>query len=224
MSTGNPTRESMQALLANAPFSASSKTQLETYVDLQATGEAPYYMDANRHLMKHYQFLPQSRNDEKVAVVLLLALLEFPSTDVLALRYLIPDRVQSSGTCADIMRCQELLESCKFAEFWPAFKGIEGGASIQALLGEKSVAKLRCAIVEVLAVTYRAASLDQVLLALNMSNKDQLSELAHPSVESVGSDEVKFVATAENTKRTRVFQEGVTYSSIATMMAKVSSE
>jgi hypothetical protein len=40
-------------------------------------------------------------------------------------------------------------------------------------------------------------------------------------VESVnGDDTVSFAATADNTKRGRVFQEGVTFTEIATLMSK----
>ena len=57
-----------------------------------------------------------------------------------------------------------------------------------------------------------------------MSSGAELSKLNHPSVESVDGDTVYFVPTAENTKRNRVFQDGVNYGAIASMMAKVSNE
>lgn len=224
MSSEKPTLDTVKALLAKSPYSASNQATLEAYVDAQAAGEAPYYMDANRFLLKLYQFVPSSRNDEKVALILMLALLEFPSTDVLAFQYLIPDKVQKSEPCASILTCVRLLESCKFNEFWLAFRGIEGSDAVKALVSGKSTEKLQRAIVEVLALTYRSASLDKVLSALSLPSADELSKLNHPCVESVGGEKVVFVATADNTKRKRVFQEGVNYAAIASMMAKVSTE
>lgn len=216
-------KESIQALLEKSPYSASNQSALEAYVDAQAKGDMPYYMDANRSLLRIYQFYPQSANPTKVALVLLLALMEFPSTDVLALSYLVPERLQKEEGCAAVIKCAKLLESCKFAEFWTAFTSLPGSDQIKSLAGN-STEKLQRAILEVLALTYRTASLSKVLAALNMSSGDAISKLNHSSVESVSGDKVVFVATADNTKRNRVFQEGVDFGAIASMMAKVSSE
>lgn len=221
--SSQPTRESIEALLRKAPFSASNKVALESYVDAQAAGAAPYYMDANRSLLKLYQFSPQSSNPEKVALVLLLCLLEFPATDVLAARYLIPDKMQQMEPCSSIIKCSELLEACKFVEFWSAFRGILGSPRIKALLSQASTEKIQKAILGVLALSYRTASTSTVLAAVSMSEED-LSKMNHDAIESITGDKVIFKATSDNTKRNRVFQEGINYSSIASMMAKVSCE
>ena len=219
----SPSRDNVEALLKKSPYSSSNQATLEAYVDAQASGKAPYYMDANRSLLKLYQFFPQNLKEEKVALILLLALLEFPSTDLLALRYLVPDRVQKAEPCNAILACAGLLQSCKFTEFWPAFSALGGEATVNALV-VASHEKMQRAIVEVLALTYRTASVSKVLEALNMSSGDELSNLRHPSIISTDGDNVVFVASADNTKRNRVFQEGVNYNAIASMMAKVSSE
>lgn len=216
-------KESIEALLAKSPYSASNQGALEAYLDAQAKGESPYFMDANRSLLRIYQFYPQSANPTKVALVLLLALLEFPSTDVLALSYLVPERMQKEEVCAAVIKCAKLLESCKFTEFWGAFAALSGSDQIKSLIGN-STEKLQRAILEVLALTYRTASVSKVTTALNMSSADGISKLNHPSVESVNGDKVVFAATADNTKRNRIFQEGVDFGAIASMMAKVSSE
>jgi hypothetical protein len=65
----------------------------------------------------------------------------------------------------------------------------------------------------VLQLSYRTAPLSVVQSALNTQNVDDY-------VESVNGDLVSFTATADNTKRDRVFQEGVTFSEIATLMTK----
>lgn len=224
MSGDKPTKESVQALLQKSPYSSSNQGVLEAYVDLQAKGECPYYMDANRCLLKLYQFHPQSANATKVSLVLLLALLEFPSTDLLALSYLVPERMQKAEPCATILKCASLLESCKFSEFWGVFGAMEGGEQVKTLASGASTEQLQRAIVNVLAQTYKSSSLSKVLAALNMSSGGALSKLNHPSVESVSGDKVIFVATADNTKRQRVFQEGVNFGAISSMMAKVSNE
>ena len=107
------TRESVEALLAKSPYNVSNQAALEAHVDAQAKGDAPYYMDANRSLLRIYQFSPQSANSSKIATILTLALLELPSTDVLALSYLVPERMQKSEVCAAVLKSANLLESCR---------------------------------------------------------------------------------------------------------------
>jgi translation initiation factor 3 subunit K len=223
MSAEKPTKESVEALLTKSPYSASNQGVLEAYVIAQAKGECPYYMDANRSLLKLYQFSPQSANETNVSLILVLALLEFPSTDLLALSYLVPERMQTAEPCATILKCADLLESCKFSDFWEAYGAMAGDDQIKALVSA-SREPLQRAIIEVLALSYRTSSLSKVLAASNLTSGDDLSKLKHACVESVGGDKVVFVASADNTKRKRVFQEGVNFGAIATMMAKVSNE
>lgn len=219
-----PTRESVEALLSKSPYSATNQATLEAYVDGQAKGECPYYMDANRSLLRIYQFSPESANPTKISLILLLALLEFPSTDVLALSYMVPERLQKTDTCATILKCASLLETFQFSEFWDAIGSIPGGDKQIKSLVSSSTEKFQRAILEVLALTYKTASLSKVSAALNVKSGDAISKLSNTSVEAVSGDKVVFVAASENTKRNRVFQEGVNFGAIASMMAKVSSE
>jgi translation initiation factor 3 subunit K len=214
--------EAIQKLLTDSPYSASNQAPLEAHVDAQAKGDAPYFMDANRSLLKLYQFFPQSANESKYALVLLLSLLQFPSTDVLALSYLVPERIQTTEPCATILKCADLLDSCQFEEFWTTLGGIQGDDQCKSL-ASGSTNRLQATIAEVLALSYRTAALSMVLSALNLKSGDAaLVQMA--CVESVTGDVVTFVATADNTKRNRVFQEGVNFAAISSMMGKVTSE
>mmetsp|Transcript_9666 Transcript_9666/g.7941 ORF Transcript_9666/g.7941 Transcript_9666/m.7941 type:complete len:95 (+) Transcript_9666:93-377(+) len=78
--------------------------------------------------------------------------------------------------------------------------------------------KLRSGIAEVLAISYRSAPLSVVQAALNTTSSGDISELSE--VVSIDQDKVNFVATSDNTKRNRVFQEGVQFSSLASLVAK----
>ena len=120
-------------------------------------------------------------------------------------------------------KCSKLLESCKFTEFWTAVGAIEGDDMLKNLV-KNSTQKMQSAILGVLALTYKSASVAKVSEALNGCNAEAISKLNHPSVESVEGDKVIFVASSENTKRNRVFQEGVDFGAIASMMAKVTAE
>jgi len=72
-----------------------------------------------------------------------------------------------------------------------------------------------------MALTYRSASLKKVLTNLNMESSSAATLKDIACIESVSADTVTFVAATNNTKRGRVFQEGVSYGAIANMMSSV---
>mmetsp|Transcript_28921 Transcript_28921/g.32437 ORF Transcript_28921/g.32437 Transcript_28921/m.32437 type:complete len:239 (+) Transcript_28921:185-901(+) len=230
-----PSREYVESLMTKAPYKTSNQSTLEAYVDAQASGEDSYYFEANKALLKIYQFLPESANPNKVALVLLLAMLEYPSASVdwLALSYLVPERLQTSKPCSTVLRCNNLLDSCKFVEFWETFESLSssvndeatGDKYIKAIAEGGAKKDLQKGILQAMALTYRSARLDTVLANLNMdaSSAASVTEIS-TCVESVGTDTVTFVATTDNIKRGRVFQEGVSYGALANMMSKVTTE
>lgn len=99
------TVESIKTLLDTSACNAEIVPQLVAHVHAQASGSVPYHADANRSLIKLYTFFPHLEDEHTIALVLLLALVEFPSTDILSLSCLIPERVQSRDPCASILRC-----------------------------------------------------------------------------------------------------------------------
>jgi hypothetical protein len=114
-------------------------------------------------------------------------------------------------THSPLFSCFELLDTCKFKEFWTTFKQLEGNADLKALAKPE---KMRQGIIDVLALSYRAAPLDVVKVALNVEKVDA----SFAKIESVSATEVLFEATADNTKRDRVFQEGVKFSQISSFV------
>ena len=221
-----PPREYVETLMAKGSYKASNQSTLEAYVDAQATGEGEYYFEANKALLKIYQFLPKSANPNKVALVLLLAMFEYPSTttDWLALSYLIPERLQKTEPISTVLRCNNLLDACEFVDFWKKFETLntDGDKYVKALVG-RATEVLQKGILDAMALTYRSASLEKVLANLNMDSSSAATLNGLPCIESISGNTVKFVATADNTKRSRVFQEGVSYGAIANMMSMVAS-
>jgi hypothetical protein len=81
--------------------------------------------------------------------------------------------------------------------------------------------QLRRSILEVLALTYKSAPADKVATALDLNSADDIRTIKCSCVESVTTDAVVFAATRENTKRERVYQEGLGFGDISEMMSKI---
>mmetsp|Transcript_11956 Transcript_11956/g.24900 ORF Transcript_11956/g.24900 Transcript_11956/m.24900 type:complete len:248 (-) Transcript_11956:196-939(-) len=233
-----PSHKDILDLLADSAYNPAIVPQLEAYAKsqvetlyLSSGGNAAYSFDANRTLAKLYQFFPHLADNSNYALIVLLALLEFPSTDFYALGCLVPERVQETEPTATLVRCSDLLEQCQFAEFWTTFRPLVLSEEAPELLksavaSPKAVGKLRSSILSLLALTYRTAPVSVVLPALDMKESSELSkfvsgnEIAKGVVESVEGESVYFVATANNTKRDRVFKEGVNFSAVSAMVSK----
>lgn len=99
----SPSLDEIKSLL-DSGYSAASAPKLEAHVDAQVKGEVPYCFEANRILLKIYHFFPHLQKDATTARILLLSLLEFPSTDLLALLCIVSEQVQTSEPFATIIR------------------------------------------------------------------------------------------------------------------------
>jgi translation initiation factor 3 subunit K len=220
-----PTESEIRTLLASQTYiSASSLPQLEAYLAAQTSGDAPYMFDAVRTLVKLYQFFPEKSNSTNIGHCCMLALLNYPATDLLALSYLIPLATFKLEPFATIQKCSEQLDSCEFIEFWKTFALLQKSddAAIKGM-ATKHEGKLQSSILSTLALSYKEAPASVVLTALNITKIDAITALKNPTVESISSDSkvVVFVASQDNTKRKRVYQEGVNFTAISSLMAKM---
>ena len=118
-------------------------------------------------------------------------------------------------------RCSELLDACKFAEFWTTFKTVQEEGS-QTALAKAMVGKVQKGIASVLALSYRSAPASVIETALNLPDTTGISTTLKDVVESVKGNVVTFRATSDNTKRERVFEQGVDFSTISNLMSKAS--
>ena len=194
----------------------------------------PYDFAANRALTKLYQFFPHLADESCTALVLLLALLEYPSTDFMALTYLVPERVQEREPCATLKRCSDLLEQSQFGAFWVTFRElvINDSASEELKMAAASpaaVAKIRANALGLLGLTYKVAPIDAVLSALDLKdaaalrdyvNGDATAKNIVENVDVGGGGKVVFTSREENTKKGRVFKEAVGLDAISAALAK----
>ena len=217
-----PTESEIRNVISQGYY-PSSVEPLEAYLNSMAKGDAPYLFDAVRTLVKLYQLYPETCDDEmKVARCLMLALLRYPATDLTALFYMVP-HILTREPFGTIRKCGEHLDACRFGDFWKEYAVLQSsGDAVVSGLAISSVEQLQKAILDALALSYKEAPASVVTSALNVDSVKAVETLKHSSVEKVSADSVVFVSTPDNTKRERVYQEGVTFATISSLLSKMS--
>lgn len=218
-----PSQEDIRTLVSSQSYSVSMVQPLEEYLAAQASGEAPYMFDAVRTLVKLYQLFPEQSKEDVTVQAYMLAMLEYPSTDTLALAYMIPQPILSKGDCASIQTCLSQLSACQFSDFWKSYESLESSTDLViANVAKRSVQRLQMSILQVLALTYKEAPSSVVSKTLRGIKADEIASLNSPCVKSSSADGVVFEASADNTKREKVFQESVNFATIGSLLSKIS--
>jgi hypothetical protein len=223
------TEADVRTLLASSA-SPSLVPKFEEYLLAACSGRAPYLFDAVRVLVKLYQLFPPTLNVHNIGYACLLALVEgychdMNTTDLLAISYLLPPTsgVVHVEPCATIFQCYEHLTACHFTEFWQTYEGLLQYNTDPRLqqVAKDHIPALQQAIVGVLALTFKEAPTTTVLLALNVENIAAVAALKSPAIVSASDSSVVFVGTPDNTKRQRVYQEGVSFNAVSSLLNKM---
>mmetsp|Transcript_12387 Transcript_12387/g.16260 ORF Transcript_12387/g.16260 Transcript_12387/m.16260 type:complete len:222 (+) Transcript_12387:145-810(+) len=210
-------------LLTNESYNPHSVPQLEEHLMAQVRGEAPYMADSVRRLVKLYQLFPETSQPENIGRACLMAALEYPNTDHLALGYMVPPTIAATEPCATIQKCSSLLEACQFAQFWETYETLKSSNDAElSALATRSVPGVQKSILSALALSYKQAPTKTVCEALKVDKVDAVVALKYTEVvQSADANVVTFVPTVDNTKRERVYQENMDFASISTLMAKI---
>lgn len=187
-------------LLEIAPYDASSGAKLEAHVTTQLA-QKTYDFAANKALLKNYQINSENMKIEFVSSVLILSLMRLPSTDFLALTYLIPTKVVSHESVTRIKKCADALERGKFHQFWEEYVGS------QAIFAQANgfVDSIRLFILSNLRDTFKTMpkNLFQQQLGLNDSSVVSFCE-SNKLVEKIAGEDIVFASNDENQKKTQL--------------------
>ena len=223
-------------LLSNEMYNPEIIPQLEAYLDsqVQQDSSAPsnsYNFDANRTLIKLYQFFPQQAKTQYILLAESLALVygevsREGSNDFGALGCLITESVKNDEPYPTLVRCADLLDSCQFPEFWTVYHSVSTNSTdyeMVAKLSTSSHAKnaLRKTILNKLSQAFKATKLSYVMQQLDLEiDSDEAKAFLKDSEGVVeksdkSADSIVFCNNVENTKRDKVSQEGgIDYSMI----------
>mmetsp|Transcript_1940 Transcript_1940/g.2623 ORF Transcript_1940/g.2623 Transcript_1940/m.2623 type:complete len:226 (-) Transcript_1940:23-700(-) len=90
---------------------------LQSFVKVEAE-EQLYHLEANLLLLKLYQVHPEQRQNDLIALILALSLMQFPANDFQLCVYLIPQPLHGEGPFPSLFRVAELLRTARFHLVW----------------------------------------------------------------------------------------------------------
>lgn len=108
------------ALIEQDSYDPTTAAKLESYVNHQLQSRS-YDYNANKFLLKIYQFSPDLAKIETISNILILSLLRLPQPDYLSLTYLLPPKSTSQSRIQIIQKCASLLDSGRYTEFWEEY-------------------------------------------------------------------------------------------------------
>ncbi|KAJ3008148.1 UNVERIFIED_CONTAM: Eukaryotic translation initiation factor 3 subunit K [Siphonaria sp. JEL0065] len=197
---------------------------LEQYViDQMKSNEVD--SQANLAVLKLYQFNPALSNIATVSAILTLALASLPDPDFnLSLCLLSPETSQSKHV-AQIIELQQLLETCRFKQFWsqleafklPSYdaKDLKNGGSAKKVveLFPQFATRIRSYVTSTLAITYQQISLAQFKESVHLDKKE-LTEWINQSGCTINQDDatlVDFPLTSENLPKPALVKENIRF-------------
>ena len=206
--------EKIEALLGSADqYAEASVPVLEGYVTQQVSGKT-YDALANKALVKLYQFTPSRCNDEILALVLAKAMMARPSGDITSLLYVAPEAlVTRSPLAARLYKCDGLLETSKFAEFWTLARSAADGKAVVDLVPGFTGA-VRRYLLDLLSKTLERVPLDLLaeVLGVDAASAASLAKSPPPGgilLPSTDATMAVFAPNADNQKRKETSSKGI---------------
>lgn len=187
----------VQTAINAAPYDANSAQILERYVATQLSS-GTYDFAANKALMKNYQASSASSGSKMDVLtdVLTLSLMRLPSTDYLALSYLLPGKITDCPKLVLIQKYAEFLEKAQYKQFWAEYATSK--ESFSRAKGFES--SIRNCILMNLSVTFSAVETSTIAPMLGLDGAELKSFLSNAKelVETVTDAIVRLKPNDEN--------------------------
>ena len=210
----------IQLLHTSRPYEQATRQTLEEYVKTQCT-EATYDFEANKALIKNYQCFPEHFDADVCAKVLALSLMRLPLTDLLALTSLVPSqKVAGNPKIKFIEKCNTLLESGKYEEFWA--ECTSGRTFIDSIGVNGFCDAIRQYIANTVRSTFRNMSRDQFQSMIGLSGKELDSFCAScSSIEESKGDLITLSPCSENQVRMKHFEGSLRFDEVLRLVNSI---
>ncbi|CAF1348226.1 unnamed protein product [Adineta steineri] len=194
-------------------YNPNCRPMLEEYVQYQIDNHF-YDFDANMALLKMYQFDPSNFQGDKVADILLLALTNLPKPDFLLCKYLLDaQKCQENSRVVEALHFSELLESCRFQEFWEQLER----ASVKIPGFEDRIREFICQTIN---RTYQTISRQELQLALGRLTTHEFEGLIKTRGWKILPDDATYIwiVNHEENIKSRNIVEKIKFEHVAPVM------
>lgn len=187
---------------------------LEKHVDWQVQS-GTYDLHANLAVLKLYQFNPSYFQKDTVCQILLKALANIPCPDFSLCTSLIDQSQQEEPSIGRLLLLHQLLETCKFTNFWKEVNAtpelIEGVTGL-----EEAVRKFICHVVS---VSHQNINIEDLRAILGDLSEDELQVWIQRCKWSKKDDDLISVANHEENVKTKNIVEKVNFEKVQTLMS-----
>jgi len=191
---------------------------LESYVETQAR-ENGYDLEANLALLKLYQFNQGLFDASSVYTILLKSLTNLPHTDIDLCKSLLSlEFLDNNPTVELIMFLADLLETCKFKQFWEKVRAKDVKELIEPISGfEDSIRKYVC---HVISITYQRISEETLYELLGLSDEAVVDQwIAKNGWKTAENRGFVLVSNQDESIKTKKITEKIDLESVAGIMA-----
>eukprot|EP01135_Chromosphaera_perkinsii_P008457 Nk52_evm25s1360 gene=Nk52_evmTU25s1360 len=226
--------ETIKNILSNGleRYNPEHLPEFEEYIKTQCSTRT-YDCEANQAVLKLYQFNPARCNTKIIALVLLKAMMNLPSTDYVLSLHLVSEKNHTEGIIAKIEALGLLLETCQFKQFWEKIKGSddsdEDDKHVQNIIKLEMNGfddAIRNYVAHVLAISHQSIKKEFMaeLLNLNKTGCPSIDEFVASGADSstngwtMNGDSVEFPVTEDNQVRPKRLVEKMDISSFTKLM------
>ncbi|CAM9477984.1 unnamed protein product [Phaeothamnion confervicola] len=207
---GLPTSyEVIRPVVEHEFFDHRSVPQLEAYVTEQVSTNT-YDFEANKALLKLYQFFPDLCKDNIVALVLAKAFMNLPSTDMAALLCILPKQQAAREPAQTLVRCAEAMETARFSDFWGLIRAEEAADFVEDVPGFAD--RARRFVVGALAPLFQDVTKEYFEGCVGLSGEALAAFVAaHADMVRLDGDRVRFALNRYNQSQPKKFKEAVEF-------------
>ncbi|KAG5184843.1 eukaryotic translation initiation factor 3 k subunit [Tribonema minus] len=202
----------MRPVVEHEYFDHRVVPQLEAYLAEQASS-GTYDFEANKALLKLYQFFPDLVKADMVALAAGKALMALPAPDFAALSYLAPAAALAAEPLTSLARALDALEGARYGAFWAVTREPEAAALIQRLPGFADQAR-RVAL-SALAATFQSVPLSALEEAVALSGAELEAFVGGLGGEvKLGDGRAAFARNEFNQMQPKRFKESVEFEKV----------
>ena len=205
------------SLIENSPYDESTEKALTEYVLEEFNGTKPYLFEANKALMKIYQINANNTKADIVARIMALSLMNLPSSDLLAITYLIPRGIASDTVIETLLKRSDLLERGQYNEFWQSYPQTEIFSS------PSFIKAIRNFILTNISDTFKSITKEHFQSALGLKDNEvnAFVDANKSLISSSAGDSISFVAKSTHSVKAANENEGLVVGEILRIVNSV---